>query len=161
MMNPAYYKNQWDEFGMILFAYLESLLLSPWNCKYLYETLEDMFANVLTGYYFMLVNIMVLEESYGDHWTQHFLPLVTVQNTCGNVGHFIARCMWFPKDVPFLPWCQREWPIEPHFGEVKKPYRGMPKYKDMILGTIQQYGMYKKIKIQVANLFQIFSVDFP
>ena len=135
VLNMRHFREDWDAFGHVIFAYLEAILLSPWNCTDLYENIEQMLFNNLCGYYFVGMNIMVLQKEFGDDWTAHFLPLVTVQNTFSDVGHLVARCLFFPAQVPFLLPKQRELAIEWHFGGVKSPYRGMPKYKDMIIGT--------------------------
>ena len=133
--NMKFYGEQWDALGHNLYAFVEALLLSPWNCTGLYDSIEQIIFNNLCGYYFVHFNIMTLQKEFGDQWTAHFLPLVTVQNSFSDVGHLAARCLFYPVDVPFLLPKQREVPIEHHFGECKSPYRGNPKYKDMIIGT--------------------------
>ena len=98
VFNMRWYKDTWDSFGNVLFAFLEALLLSPWISKDMYENVEDVFFNNMTGYYFVLINIMELQGEYGKGWVHHFLPLVTVQNVLSNVGNLVARCLFHPKE---------------------------------------------------------------
>ena len=105
-----------------------------------YNSTKDMFYNALCGYYWALMNIMELEAKYGNNqWHLHFVAEVTIQNALADVGHFAARALAHPSNLPFRPCKQLELPAEVHFGEVKKPVRGMPKYKDMILGGLRTY----------------------
>ena len=134
--NPGHFKFQWDELGTFAMLLVEALVLSPFNAKYFYDSIEDSFHNAMTGYYMILMNIMILKGQHGDNWESHFLPLVTIQNMLHCVGHFVSRAINWPEDIPFLPWCTRELAIEYHFGAVKQPFRGNPKYKDFLVGTI-------------------------
>ena len=134
VLNPAHLLQEWDAFGILFFQYIESLALSPWLCDRLYDNLEDSFFNVMTAYYFLQLNIMNLQKDYGDEWFRHTLPRVTLQNTFADCGHFVARALYYPRDIPFILRKQLEWTCETHFSDVKKYFRGMPKYKDMIIG---------------------------
>ena len=113
------------------------MVLSPWNCAHMFKDLETQFVNVLTGYYWILMGLMHVQDTYGAGWVTHYLPQTTIENTSCDVGFFVARCLHHPEDLPFLPWHHREVPAEHHFSAVKDNVRGgMPKYKDMILGSL-------------------------
>jgi hypothetical protein len=144
--NPKWYAGvYWDEFGMVLFKFISNLSLSPWNAEKMYcndgvkgPNVEEMFVNVLSSYYMLLINIYMLQQNYGEEWEKHSLPLVTIRNTLGDCGCFVVRCMHMPADLPLLGSCQQEWVQETHFSDVKNEAqnpRGMPKVKDMIVGA--------------------------
>ena len=134
--NPAYYGDEWDAIGPIQFWYWEALLNSGWNCYEFYESCEEMFLNACCAYYILLFNFQRAQERHPDDWETHFFPRVTLQNTVASVLHLFSRCCYWPKDIPFAPSKTREIIIEGHFGVVKAPFRGTPKLRDMIHGTV-------------------------
>ena len=134
VLNMAYYKDQWDGIGYQLWAWLQALVSSPWTAKQFYSDVEDAFSNVMTAYYIILANMCICDENFGSPFTNN-LPQLTIQNTLGNIGNFVERCVHWDPSVAFLAWCQIEWPCEPHFGECKKSTRGMGRLKDMIYGA--------------------------
>ena len=145
-MNPSHFKGEyWDEFGVVVFGYVSGLVLSPWNADVMYRNdevkgpnVEEMFVNVMCGYYILFINIMLLEEEYGEEWEKHSLPLVTLQNTFADCGCFVVRATQIPPNLPFMNANTIEYGQELHFSTVKglipNP-RGMPKCKDMIVGA--------------------------
>jgi len=134
-LNTAYYKGQWDEVGLIIFAYLDALKLSPWNATQFYDDWEDGAFNVLVGYYMTLTNMMLQDEQFGSPF-QHNSAQITIQNDLTTCANFIVRYFHHPSDVPFMPRKTIEWNMEPHFGECKKQVRGMPRFKDLINGRV-------------------------
>ncbi len=136
VVNMVHFKQQWDEIGHVLFAFVEALALSPWNAPAMYESVEDSYFNSLTAYYLLLCNVMLLQQKYGPKWIHHFVADLTLTNTFHDIGCYVSRCLFHPSDIPFMPDKTIEWCEEPHFGECKKPFRGMPRFKDMLLGTM-------------------------
>ena len=142
MLNPGYFDNgQWDEFGYIIWSYINALHLSVWNSSDMYKDIEEVFYNVVSAYYILYLNIMRLQSLYGQKkWVTKSLPLLTIQNTTTDMCNMVVRCLYFPKKVPFYPKRQREICVEQHFARTKKPIGdsqvGMPKLADMITGTV-------------------------
>jgi len=134
VLNMTYYKDQWDGIGFKVWAWMQALVSSPWTARDFYTTIEDAFFNVMVAYYLILENMYICEQNTGSPFSNN-LPQVTIQNTLGNIGNFAERCVHWDASVPFLAWCQIEWPCEPHFGETKKQTRGMSRLADMIRGA--------------------------
>jgi len=133
----AHYKGQWDEIGLIIFAFLDALKLSPWVAPRMYENWEDGAFNVLVGYYMTIANMMVKHEQFGDAF-QHNSAQITIRNDLTTCANFIVRYYHQPDDIPFMPSKTIEWSMEPHFGECKKNVRGMCRFKDLINGRAGQ-----------------------
>ena len=109
---------QWDEFGHVVFAFLEVIAI-PWNAKDLYEDVEDVYFNALVAYYLIQIIMMQNDERYGSPYA-HFLPGRSIENTLGNLANFFARCRYWDPSVPFKWWNTREYAIEPFLATASK-----------------------------------------
>jgi hypothetical protein len=122
-LNPHYFKGDWDDPGALIAAFEIGLTTGSWNSSPLYELsnqmLEDWLYNQLTGYYMILMDLMLLMEEFGNKWTEHHHHTTTLSNNCSNVGHAIARALHWPEKSPFSPRHTREWSEECHFSNVE------------------------------------------
>ena len=134
VINLAYYEDRFDNLGFKVWVWQAALVSSAWTAKHFYRDIEDAFFNIMVAYYLILTNMCLCEETFGSPFCNN-LPQVTIQNSLGNIANFVERCVHWDLNVPFLPWCQIEWPCETHFGECKKYVRGMGRLKDMIQGA--------------------------
>jgi len=134
----AHYKGQWDEIGLVIFAFLDALKLSPWVAPRMYENWEDAAFNVLVGYYMTLANMMIKDEQFGNSF-QHNSAQITIRNDITTCANFIVRYFHQDDNIPFMPSKTIEWSMEPHFGDCKKHVRGMCRFKDLINGREGQH----------------------
>jgi hypothetical protein len=127
-MNPLYYKGEWDEPGALIISFVIGLTHGSWNPSIMYnesgDVLENWIYNHLTGYYFMLMDIMILQDEHGKSLELHSIHTTTIANSLSNSGHALARATYWPPKAPFSPHHTREWAEECHYGNVKSKNAG-------------------------------------
>jgi len=138
MANPAHFKGEWDEPGVLMVHFTVALILSPFNAWSMYIEVEEAFYNVMTGYYLVIINIMELEEEWGKDWWQHYQHEISLGNLLSNAGNFVVRAIYWCKKMPFNPDKTRELKQEQHYGRIKEAKLGSncaPSHADLIVGT--------------------------
>ena len=108
-------------------AFQVGLTLGSWNSSALYQQshhhMEDWFYNQMTGYYMVLIDVMLLIEEHGRDWLEHALHTTPIGNQLANVGHGAARAVMWPAKSPFSPHHTREVAEEQHYGNVKSKHK--------------------------------------
>ena len=96
------------------------------------------FANSVTAYGMLLLNLWAARWHFGKDWALHYLPVVTVRNLCQLLVQQMALCTVLPKDAcvhPACPACMQEKICEYQYSQIKAPFRGSPCIRDAVMGT--------------------------
>ena len=148
-MNALYVPKNWQSPGIIVSQFLNALIVSGWTASTDFDLRQGL-ANVLTGYYLLLIMTCQAQNEGGKGWKDMFLPVQTVRNLLDLCAHFIMAALHWPKSIPWRPRSRQESVIEGTFGRIKSYSRGSPSVKDAIYGT---YAMHAS-QIRQADVFQ-------
>ena len=92
-LNPKYITGkEWDDAGHMIMMFIQYTANGHWMGSKYFENLEDMFFNSMFSYYFLLCQVYLVVQKYGNDWPAHFLPLTLLRNIWSNCGHFASRC---------------------------------------------------------------------
>lgn len=108
MLNPRYLKvGVWFDLGVNVFAYVAALVVGSWSGSALFSPTE-IFLNSLSGYYLLLLNIMMSHQEHGSNWEKFCFAKVTMRNWLSLAAHAVLRVLHWPTDLPYNPACCAE-----------------------------------------------------
>ena len=108
MLNPRYLQvGMWCDLGFNVFAYVAALVVGSWSGSSLFGP-REIFLNSLSGYYLLLLSIMMSHKENGSNWEKFCFARVTMRNWLSLAAHAVLRVLHWPADLPYNPSCCME-----------------------------------------------------